>query len=283
MIPQEQENGIIISATEPVRNRRKIWIRKGKNLYNPETMPLTQGQWINSNTIINQAKGWYVVVPIEGGKTYTISKKYTSANDSSINFACMSTADYPIIGVAGVDTAKGTGTYSSLVYSTSSSANYLFIGLIANENPSAETKSNAIEQLQVEVSDSKTDYEAYVEPALFIKNENGNYDEFFSKKEVIKKQYTFKGLTFSVIKYKRIVEISINGSTDQSLRVNTFYDLQLDDIFKPLQQVDDNITLSTTEAGMIRISPTGLFRIYPWTNLDSGKGFRYNITYISAY
>lgn len=34
MIPQEQENGIIISATEPVRNRRKIWIRKGKNLFN---------------------------------------------------------------------------------------------------------------------------------------------------------------------------------------------------------------------------------------------------------
>ena len=283
MIPQEQENGIIISATEPVRNRRKIWIRKGKNLYNPETMPLTQGQWINSNTIKKQAKGWYVVVPIEGGKTYTISKKYTSANDSSINFACMSTADYPIIGVAGVDTAKGTGTYSSLVYSTSSSANYLFIGLIANENPSAETKSNAIEQLQVEVSDSKTDYEAYVEPAIFIKNENGNYDEFSQKKEVIKKQYTFKGLSFNVLKHDRTVEITIGGATDEALNVNTFYDLQLDDIFKPLVQVEDNITLSVSEAGMIRVTPDGVFRIYPWRNLNSGKGFRYNISYISAY
>lgn len=281
MIPQE--NGIIVSPTEPIKNRRKVWIRKGKNLYNSETKPLMNGLWINSNTIISQARGWYTVVPIEGGKTYTISKKNTSADDSSISLACMSTEDYPIVGVPGVDIARGTGTYSSLVYNTSKSANYLFIGLISNENPSEETKLKAIAELQVEVSDSKTDYEEHVDPTIYIKNSNGDYKEFIPKEEPIIKQYSFKGLTFSVIKYKRIVEISINGSTDQSLGVNTFYNLQLDDIFKPLQQVDDNITLSTTEAGMIRISPTGLFRIYPWTNLDSGKGFRYNITYISAY
>ena len=112
---------------------------------------------------------------------------------------------------------------------------------------------------------------------------SGTQYQAFSDDQVIQEQYSFKGLTFSVIKYKRIVEISINGSTDQSLGVNTFYDLQLDDIFKPLQQVNDNITLSTTEAGMIRITTTGLFRIYPWTNLASDKGFRYTVTYISAY
>lgn len=111
---------------------------------------------------------------------------------------------------------------------------------------------------------------------------SGTQYQAFSDDQIIQRQYTFKGLTFSVIKYKRIVEISINGSTDQSLGVNTFYDLKLDDIFKPLQQVDDNITLSTTEAGMIRITPEGLFRIYPWANLASGKGFRYTVTYISA-
>lgn len=141
--------------------------------------------------------------------------------------------------------------------------------------------SGSLSGVQIEAGPI-TGYENYIKPTIFIKNSNDLYEEF-SEEEPIIKQYSFKGLTFSVIKYKRIVEISINGSTDQSLRVNTFYDLQLDDIFKPLQQVDDNITLSTTEAGMIRISPTGLFRIYPWTNLDSGKGFRYNITYISAY
>lgn len=133
-------------------------------------------------------------------------------------------------------------------------------------------------------------YMKYATETLTISSEqyvdslpSGTQYHAFSDDQVIQEEYSFKGLTFSVIKYKRIVEISINGSTDQSLRVNTFYDLQLDDIFKPLKQVDDNITLSTTEAGMIRISPTGLFRIYPWTNLASDKGFRYTVTYISAY
>ena len=133
-------------------------------------------------------------------------------------------------------------------------------------------------------------YMKYATETLTISSEqyvdslpSGTQYQAFSDDQIIQEQYTFKGLTFSVIKYKRIVEISINGSTDQSLGVNTFYDLQLDDIFKPLQQVDDNITLSTTEAGMIRITPTGLFRIYLWTNLASGKGFRYTVTYISAY
>lgn len=133
-------------------------------------------------------------------------------------------------------------------------------------------------------------YMKYATETLTISSEqyvdslpSGTQYQAFSDDQVIQEQYSFKGLTFSVIKYKRIVEISINGSTDQSLGVNTFYDLQLDDIFKPLQQVNDNITLSTTEAGMIRITTTGLFRIYPWTNLASDKGFRYTVTYISAY
>lgn len=132
-------------------------------------------------------------------------------------------------------------------------------------------------------------YMKYATETLTISSEqyvdslpSGTQYQAFSDDQIIQRQYTFKGLTFFVIKYKRIVEISINGSTDQSLRVNTFYDLQLDDIFKPLQEVNDNITLSTTEAGMIRITTIGLFRIYPWTNLASGKGFRYTVTYISA-
>lgn len=280
MIPIDE---IIINQTEPVRNRKKVWIRKGKNLYNPETMPLMNGLWYLNYDIIANSGGWYVIVPIIGGRTYTVSKKNSKTNYSNLSFALMTTEDYPSSNAEVLNYSLGITSLTENSITADSNANYLFIGLAAGSTLTNDEKTKAIEELQVELGPTKTSYEAFVEPSIFIKNTNGNYEEFIPKEKPIIKQYSFKGLTFSVIKYKRIVEISINGSTDQSLGVNTFYDLQLDDIFKPLKQVDDNITLSTTEAGMIRITPTGLFRIYPWTNLDSGKGFRYNVTYISAY
>lgn len=283
MIPQEQENGIIISATEPVRNRRKIWIRKGKNLYNPETMPLMNGLWYLNYDIIVNSSGWYVIVPIIGGRTYTVSKKNSKTNYSNLSFALMTTEDYPSYNAEVLNYSLGITSLTENSITADSNANYLFIGLATGSTLTNDEKAKAIEELQVEQSSSKTSYEEHVEPAIFIKNENGNYDEFSQKKEVIKKQYTFKGLSFNVLKHDRTVEITIGGATDEALNVNTFYDLQLDDIFKPLVQVEDNITLSVSEAGMIRVTPDGVFRIYPWRNLNSGKGFRYNISYISAY
>lgn len=283
MIPQEQENGIIISATEPVRNRRKIWIRKGKNLYNPETMPLMNGLWYLNYDIIVNSSGWYVIVPIIGGRTYTVSKKNSKTNYSNLSFALMTTEDYPSYNAEVLNYSLGITSLTENSITADSNANYLFIGLATGSTLTNDEKAKAIEELQVEQISSKTSYEEHVEPAIFIKNENGNYDEFSQKKEVIKKQYTFKGLSFNVLKHDRTVEITIGGATDEALNVNTFYDLQLDDIFKPLVQVEDNITLSVSEAGMIRVTPDGVFRIYPWRNLNSGKGFRYNISYISAY
>lgn len=281
MIPQE--NGIIVSAVEPIKNRRKIWIRKGKNLYNPETMPLMNGLWYLNYDIIVNSSGWYVIVPIIGGRTYTVSKKNSKTNYSNLSFALMTTEDYPSYNAEVLNYSLGITSLTENSITADSNANYLFIGLATGSTLTNDEKAKAIEELQVEQSSSKTSYEEHVEPAIFIKNENGNYDEFSQKKEVIKKQYTFKGLSFNVLKHDRTVEITIGGATDEALNVNTFYDLQLDDIFKPLVQVEDNITLSVSEAGMIRVTPDGVFRIYPWRNLNSGKGFRYNISYISAY
>lgn len=281
MIPQE--NGIIVSAVEPIKNRRKIWIRKGKNLYNPETMPLMNGLWYLNYDIIVNSSGWYVIVPIIGGRTYTVSKKNSKTNYSNLSFALMTTEDYPSYNAEVLNYSLGITSLTENSITADSNANYLFIGLATGSTLTNDEKAKAIEELQVEQSSSKTSYEEHVEPAIFIKNENGNYDEFSQKKEVIKKQYTFKGLSFNVLKHDRTVEITIGGATDEALNVNTFYDLQLDDIFKPLVQVEDNITLSVSEAGMIRVTPDGVFRIYLWRNLNSGKGFRYNISYISAY
>lgn len=264
MIPQE--DGIVVSATEPIKNRRRIWLRKGKNLFNEKNS--TNG-WINSSGQTGESTATKRTgkIKIKANENYIFSYEYTSLVSQDNRSYCLYNSDFEVISNSGI-------TYNPTLKQlniNSTVDGYVDIGYDVN-----------CTDIMFEQASSKTSYEEYIDPEVFIKNTNGDYKEFIPKEEPIIKQYSFKGLTFSVIKYKRIVEISINGSTDQSLGVNTFYNLQLDDIFKPLQQVDDNITLSTTEAGMIRITTTGLFRIYPWTNLASGKGFRYTVTYISA-
>ena len=265
MIPQE--NGIIVSAIEPIKNRRRIWLRKGKNLFNETNSMLG---WINSSgdTGSSTATKRTGKMKIKANENYIFSYEYASLASSDNRSYCLYNNDFEVVSSSGI-------TYnpaSKQLNINPTVDGYIDIGYDVN-----------CTNIMFEQGSSKTSYEEYVEPALFIKNENGNYDEFFPKKEVIKKQYTFKGLSFNVLKHDRTVEITIGGATDEALNVNTFYDLQLDDIFKPLVQVEDNITLSISEAGMIRVTPAGVFRIYPWRNLDSGKGFRYNISYISAY
>lgn len=177
MIPQE--NGIIVSAIEPIKNRRRIWMKKGKNLYNPETMPLMNGLWISGITnLVGNTSGWYVVVPITGGKTYTISKKNTRTEFSSLNFTIIATEKYPTNGTNILQISSNSSYLNEYTITAQANVKYLFIGLAIGTTLTDDMMAKAIEELQVEVSDLKTDYEAYIEPKIYVKNQAGVYEEF---------------------------------------------------------------------------------------------------------
>lgn len=159
-------NDIKVSPTEPTTNE-KVWIQKGKNLYNPSTMPLKTGLWGNgtSKTIVTNSNGTFVVVPIRGGNTIAISK----AKNTGIY--CCTTSNYPSSGVSIIDNWTGTEPLDKLTINTSKDARYLFIGLYD------------INKLMVEYNSEATEYEAYVEKAIYVKNDNGMFEEFYKKEE----------------------------------------------------------------------------------------------------
>lgn len=173
------ETQTVVSATEPIGNNRgQVWIQKGKNLYNPSRYPLFQGLWTEGEKIGFNDSGWYVVVPITGGLPYTISK-------TNNMIYCCTTASYPKGGIVQVDTWTGSGNVNQLIKETSPEAKYLFIGLLASSSATGTDKANAIAGLQVEQGRVATPYEAYVEPKVYLKNDNGVYEEFYKENETL--------------------------------------------------------------------------------------------------
>ena len=98
---------------------------------------------------------------------------------------------------------------------------------------------------------------------------------------VLKKTYNFLGLTINIAKLNHIVNLTITGGLNQDLTGNTFYDVELDDVFKPIFEINDTFGSNLTKMGMIRITSNGTLRLYPWTPLILGDGVRYNTSYIS--
>lgn len=160
-----EESCVVVSPTEPTTNE-KVWIQKGKNIYNPNTMPLSTGLWGNSNTqkIVSNSGGKFVIVPIQGGNTITISKE-----GNAIYYATTST--YPAEGASLLDNWTGSETINKVTITTNQNANYLFLGLYSTT------------KLMVEYNSTATEYEAYVEKAIHTKNDNGVYEEFYNEND----------------------------------------------------------------------------------------------------
>jgi hypothetical protein len=171
-------NDIKISPTEPTTNE-KVWIQKGKNLI--DYSKCKQGYTIDTTTgnISQTDTGRYITdfIKIKGGETYTSSgvsisnRAYFDENMQYISRTSTFTA-----------VAPQNACYTVLVSS--------------NEGYS----SPQLEQ------GSSTEYEPYVEKAIYVKNDNGVFEEF--------------------IKYEKnnwIVGVDYNTSTTETWRGNVNY------------------------------------------------------------
>lgn len=144
------------------------------NLYNKETMPLTKGLWIGSSNIIaSNPAGYYVIVPIIGGFTYTISKKYNNKDGTGIGLYYCTTAVNPANGVQAVDNWDGNSSYTKLTINTNVKAKYLFLGLLGANTITDELKQKAIEELKIEKGPIATPYTDYGCGSIDYRIENG--------------------------------------------------------------------------------------------------------------
>lgn len=133
------------------------------NIFNKDTMPLTRGLWASGNVgkVVTNVSGWYVFLPITGGKTYTISKKNIVSTNTINRLGVLTTEEEPSDGVSMIDFWQEVDNDNEITINTSSNAKYLFIGLLASANPSEQDKLIAIEDLKVEKGSKSTPYSPY--------------------------------------------------------------------------------------------------------------------------
>ena len=169
-----------------------------KNLYD-KTNVIQIGLWgnNNSNLINTNYAGWYVIVKIIGGKTYTISRKNGEEENSYLQLAGTSTADFPANGVEMLNkwTQDLQNNGKKLQIQTAENANYLFIGLAAGQisEITEEIQSLAVEELMVEIGDTATNYVEHQETdyLLYIQQEMLQGDYFVKEADGWKEVHNY--------------------------------------------------------------------------------------------
>lgn len=190
------DSSVVVSAEEPTTNRKKVWMQKGKNLFNGKLeVGAIDSETGQNNTNLNAKRniGYIEVLP---NTSYTfsldISDDGTGIRAYDINKEFVST-------IATINNGDKTVTFT-----TTSEIHYIRFA----------TWSSAT-KFQLEQGSTATDYEAYIEPKIYIKNNNDVYEEFKNDEE-IKKELKEKNF------------LSITGDLVSALSYNTsnLHDLQ---------------------------------------------------------
>ena len=162
-----EKSAVIVSKNEPTTNE-KVWFRKGKNLLNKDTLINAALNEVNGTLEQNNTRLASELLFLKAG-TYTISCNlsrfaYVKYNlDKTFNsFISWNTLPNQIV---------------------LNSDCYIRIEFIGDENGSINISKSDIKILQLEGGSNLTTYEAYIEPKIYIKNDNGVYEEFIKKDE----------------------------------------------------------------------------------------------------
>ena len=174
-----------------------------KNFYD-KTNAIQRGLWgnNNSNLINTNYVGWYVIVKIIGGKTYTISRKNGEEENSYLQLAGTSTADFPANGVEMLNrwTQDLQNNGKKLQIQTAENANYLLIGLAAGQisEITEEVQTLAMEELMVNIEDTATNYVEHQQTdyLLYIQQEMLQGDYFIKEADGWKEVHGFGKYVF---------------------------------------------------------------------------------------
>ena len=174
-----EEAGVVVSPTQPTTNE-KVWIQKGKNLSN-----------VSGFNAVEQTLGINIVkVKVKPNTNYTIS-----AIKSRIDGAVITNGW--VQGIGDVRAYDVSGNLLEILFRdnahffengnincdftiiTPVNCDYIVVDF-ANNNGDINLNTS-VSNIQVEQGSTPTEYEAYVEKAIYVKNDNGVYEEFYNK------------------------------------------------------------------------------------------------------
>lgn len=196
----EAGTDIVVSATEPTGdNREKVWIQKGKNLFNKETV--FSGEYIGADGSIQIQEGisrsnYIVIKPNEnyyfgdrGGWTsvalYDKDKKFIQRDTVPIG-----------------------------IYKFSEDVKFIICNI----------DSTYLNTFQLEQGTIATEYEEYIEPKIYVKNDNDVYEEFISQNDNLE-VYSTKEIRIGTWidgkpLYRKMVEVTMPTTTNDGLTTN---------------------------------------------------------------
>lgn len=163
---------LIVSATEPTgANRKKVWMQKGKNLFNKND--------------IAKGYGFLATGELTTNSNLFVSTEYLPVN-SSVEYTLGNSSSIDRLVICEYDSSK---TFikrniilnsSTLTITTTSTTKYIKLNSVIS----------ALDTLQLEQGSTATSYEAYIEPKMYVKNDNDVYEEFISKENMLEKYST---------------------------------------------------------------------------------------------
>lgn len=171
-----EQEGIIVSPTEPTTNRRKVWMQKGKNLFNKNNANIISGYMSGGVHKIfknNTNADKMIYIKCNPNTTYTVSKCVSSRFAVCAINEILTTSEKDITNVI-VDNNE-----QSITITTGTNECYLYVYYYT----SGDNEQEILNSIQIEQGSTATEYEEYIEPKMYILNDNNVYEEFMKKEE----------------------------------------------------------------------------------------------------
>lgn len=180
----EEYSDVVVSPVKPAQG--KVWIKKGKNLFNKSTAPIlnTYVQTSDNTFVGGYAATRSTYIEIEPNTTYTISKQ------AGKTFRVATCTDTPVSGGKILSTtANHTGT--EITITTEANAKYLFINYYNTDNGDTAGEDVIKDSILIEQGSTATTYEDYIEKEIYVKNDNGVFERFYKEEKI--QSITVKG------------------------------------------------------------------------------------------
>lgn len=160
-----EEDKVIVSATEPVGvNRKKVWFKKGKNLFNKNNV-ISNVNLLANGSIESDALSSIHYIEVVGGQIYSLSSNVDR------QWVFNTSAEKLSSSTQGSQRTVTSGT--SVQINVPSGHKYINIRYYSNLD-----EDNINQNIQLEQNSAATTYEAYVEPEIYILNNNNVYEKF---------------------------------------------------------------------------------------------------------
>lgn len=168
-----------VSSTEPTTGE-KVWIQKGKNLFDKNNVNKLVGYIDgNGNFNIDNENRRTLYIECMANTVYTISRtagtyfRVASFDQEIRRTVCMVNGEFL------------NPTAEKLTLDTGDNAIYLAVSYYDSSTDTL-TEQEILDSIQIEQGSEATEYEKYIEPTIYVKNDNDVYEELISKEDAIK-------------------------------------------------------------------------------------------------